>query len=108
MVAVVVAVGAETRPHAASAFSFGAHSLRLSADKPAWLACLPACRLPGTGVTAGSPTQRAEPEWVDWASVRRGQEHWKRLLGPTFVALNAALLQGFTIARFAEVLVIAG
>ena len=45
---------------------------------------------------------------MDWASVRRGQEHWKRLLGPTFVALNAALLQGFTIARFAEVLVIAG
>ena len=56
----------------------------------------------------GSPVQNPEPEWVDWDSVRRGQAHWCRLLGPTFVALNAALLQGFTIARFAEVLVIAG
>ena len=58
--------------------------------------------------TAGQATQLEEPDWVDWASVRRGQAHWQRLLGPTFVALNAALLQGFTIARFADVLVLAG
>lgn len=52
--------------------------------------------------------QMVDPCWVDWASVRRGQAIWRGLLGPTFVALNAALLQGFTIARFAEVLVLAG
>jgi len=56
----------------------------------------------------GVHSQLPEPDWVDWESVRRGQAHWCRLLGPTFLALNAALLQGFSIARFAEVLVLAG
>jgi len=52
--------------------------------------------------------QLPEPEWVDWALVRRGQELWREHLGRAFLALTAALLQGFTIARFAEVLHHAG
>mgnify|MGYP003887515289 CR=1 FL=1 len=62
------------------------------------------------GCMPGIPAkqQRPDPEWVNWDSIGRGQAHWMRLIGPSFVALNAALLQGFTIARFSEVLVLAG
>merc|ERR1719486_1540665 len=52
--------------------------------------------------------QSPEPAWVDWDLVRHGQELWNQQLGRVFVALTAALLQGFTIARFAEVLNYAG
>ena len=44
------------------------------------------------------------PAWVDWAKVRRGQAVFNEHLGQFFVALSVALLQGFSIARFAEVL----
>jgi len=52
--------------------------------------------------------QLPEPAWVDWELVRRGQALWSEHLGRAFLALTAALLQGFTIARFAEVLQRAG
>jgi hypothetical protein len=48
--------------------------------------------------------QSPEPAWVDWKLVRQGQELWLAHLGGVFTALNAALLQGFSIARFADVL----
>jgi len=44
------------------------------------------------------------PEWVDWDSVRRGQQVFLNHIGQTYVALTFSLLQGFSIARFAEVL----
>lgn len=44
------------------------------------------------------------PEWVDWDSVRRGQKVFLKHIGLTYTALTFALLQGFSIARFAEVL----
>lgn len=52
--------------------------------------------------------QRPEPEWVDWNLVREGQQIWCQHLGRTVFALQAVLLQGFTIGRFAEVLHQAG
>lgn len=52
--------------------------------------------------------QSPEPPWVDWQLVRRGQELWNQQIGRAFLALTAALLQGFTIARFADVLHHAG
>jgi len=52
--------------------------------------------------------QLPEPTWVDWELVRKGQALWSEHLGRAFLALTAALLQGFTIARFAEVLLHAG
>lgn len=52
--------------------------------------------------------QLPEPDWVDWTLVRRGQALWCQHLGRAIAALTAALLQGFTIARFAEVLFFAG
>ncbi|CAK0830350.1 unnamed protein product, partial [Prorocentrum cordatum] len=57
---------------------------------------------------AGTPPQSPEPGWVDWDLVRRGQALWLENLGRAFLALTAALVQGFTIARFAEVLHHAG
>ena len=48
--------------------------------------------------------QSPEPSWVEWDRVRQGQELWVAHLGGAFAALNAALLQGFSIARFADVL----
>ena len=48
--------------------------------------------------------QDVEPDWVDWASVARGQKIWREHLGPGFLALSLGLLQGFSIARFAVVL----
>jgi hypothetical protein len=52
--------------------------------------------------------QDAEPDWVDWDSVARGQQLFAGNIGPAFVALNVSLLHGFSIARFAEVLVDSG
>lgn len=52
--------------------------------------------------------QLPEPSWVNWELVQHGQELWKQHLGRAFMGLTAALLQGFTIARFAEVLNHAG
>lgn len=52
--------------------------------------------------------QSSDPPWVDWEKVRRGQELWRQQIGRAFLALTAALLQGFTIARFADVLHHAG
>jgi hypothetical protein len=48
--------------------------------------------------------QLPEPTWVDWDSVRRGQQHWMDLLSPSFAVLGVMLLNGFHTARFAEVL----
>jgi len=48
--------------------------------------------------------QNEEPDWVDWKLVKEGQRLYSSKLGSVFVALNAALMQGFTIARFADVL----
>jgi hypothetical protein len=45
-----------------------------------------------------------QPAWVNWDSVRRGQEVFKSRIGQAYFALTFALLQGFSIARFAEVL----
>ena len=52
--------------------------------------------------------QNDDPSWVDWGRVRRGQLLWQQHLGRAFIALGGALLQGFSIARFAEVLVASG
>eukprot|EP01062_Namystynia_karyoxenos_P026251 TRINITY_DN20451_c0_g1_i2.p1 TRINITY_DN20451_c0_g1~~TRINITY_DN20451_c0_g1_i2.p1 ORF type:complete len:452 (+),score=161.41 TRINITY_DN20451_c0_g1_i2:76-1356(+) len=54
-----------------------------------------------------------DPDWVDWKQVARGrepcappatQELWTGHLSCAFLALAAALQQGFSIARFSEVL----
>eukprot|EP01065_Artemidia_motanka_P027284 TRINITY_DN32505_c0_g1_i1.p1 TRINITY_DN32505_c0_g1~~TRINITY_DN32505_c0_g1_i1.p1 ORF type:complete len:432 (+),score=149.55 TRINITY_DN32505_c0_g1_i1:67-1296(+) len=48
---------------------------------------------------------RPDPEWADWEQVRRGQELWGgKHLSAAFLALAGALQQGFSIARFSEVL----
>jgi hypothetical protein len=52
--------------------------------------------------------QNAEPDWVNWRVVRRGQALWRANLGRVAVALLQTLLQGFTIARFGVVLHHAG
>jgi hypothetical protein len=52
--------------------------------------------------------QLPDPPWVDWELVRRGQHLWVHHLGRAISALIGVLLQGFTIARFAEVLHAAG
>jgi len=45
------------------------------------------------------------PDWVDWDRVRRGQAVFIKHLGRSYIALTVALIQGFSIARFAEVLI---
>lgn len=62
----------------------------------------------GNQQAGGFSRQLPEPEWVDWTLVRRGQALWCEHLARTFSALMAALLQGFSIARFAVVLNHAG
>jgi hypothetical protein len=52
--------------------------------------------------------QSPEPPWVDWNMVQRGQALWQQHLGRAVLALQAVLLQGFSIGRFAEVLYQAG
>ena len=52
--------------------------------------------------------QSAEPPWVDWDLVQRGQQLWCQHLARAVFALQAVLLQGFSITRFAEVLHQAG
>jgi len=52
--------------------------------------------------------QDAEPEWVDWEMLKEGQRLFSANLGSVFIGLNAALMQGFSIARFADVLVDSG
>ena len=52
--------------------------------------------------------QNAEPDWVDWELVHRGQALWRAHLGRAAIALLQTLLQGFTIARFGVVLHHAG
>eukprot|EP00756_Hemistasia_phaeocysticola_P006109 Hpha_TRINITY_DN13685_c0_g1::TRINITY_DN13685_c0_g1_i2::g.122500::m.122500 len=55
----------------------------------------------GTSNLPDSP----DPEWVDWEVVARGQKLWNtKHLSPAVLALGGALLQGFSIARFSEVL----
>lgn len=49
-----------------------------------------------------------EPDWVDWDQVRRGQKTWMKHLGRNFFALGNALVIGFSIGRFAEVLSASG
>ena len=55
------------------------------------------------GQAKGAPLEPA-PSWVDWDSVRRGQELFRNNLGRNTLALTIALLQGFSITRFAMVL----
>lgn len=52
--------------------------------------------------------QLPEPAWVDWAVVRHGQALWLQHVGSATVSLMNALMQGFSIARFAEVLKYSG
>lgn len=52
--------------------------------------------------------QVEEPEWVDWDQVARGQQLWMKHLGRSYFALGHALLVGFSIARFGEVLLLNG
>uniref|UniRef100_A0A7S1RH83 ER-bound oxygenase mpaB/mpaB'/Rubber oxygenase catalytic domain-containing protein n=1 Tax=Alexandrium catenella TaxID=2925 RepID=A0A7S1RH83_ALECA len=68
----------------------------------------PCTRHRGASSEMDGVEQLPEPEWVDWDLVRKGQALWSEHLGRAFLALTAALLQGFTIARFAEVLHRAG
>lgn len=48
--------------------------------------------------------QWGEPVWVDWELVKRGQEVWLEHWGGWIVGLSVALLVGFSIGRFSEVL----
>ena len=48
------------------------------------------------------------PEWVDWDSVRRGQQVFQDHLGQAYFALTFTLLQGFSVARLSEVLHVSG
>ena len=57
---------------------------------------------------ASGVKQDDEPEWVDWDSVARGQQIFAENIGPAFTALSISLLHGFSIARFAEVLIDSG
>ena len=49
-----------------------------------------------------------EPPWADYSASRVGQSLWRANLGAAFVSLMAALMLGFSIARFAVVLVASG
>ena len=49
-----------------------------------------------------------EPPWVNYDVVAAGQASWRANLGAAFVSLMAALMLGFSIARFAVVLVASG
>jgi hypothetical protein len=65
--------------------------------------------LPASAVTCHGGERRKldlgpDPEWVDWESVARGQQVWMNRLGQFNIGLTLALLQGFSIARFAVVL----
>ena len=48
--------------------------------------------------------QLGEPAWVDFKQVARGQALWDKHLARAFVSLSCALINGFSIARFAKVL----
>eukprot|EP00392_Amoebophrya_sp_AT5.2_P011942 g12032.t1 len=50
------------------------------------------------------PTFLPPPPWVDWEKVRRGQKLWLDRLPAWAIGLGPALLVGFCIGRFAEVL----
>ncbi len=65
---------------------------------------LPLNMLACHGKRAGQVPQDPEPEWVDWARIRRGQELWLYHLSRAFAGLGLSLLSGFSITRFAEVL----
>lgn len=54
--------------------------------------------------SSSSSSMETEASWIDWASVRRGQEAYASHLGSFAVIGNLGLLHGFTIARFGEVL----
>eukprot|EP01060_Flectonema_neradi_P035707 TRINITY_DN6644_c0_g2_i1.p1 TRINITY_DN6644_c0_g2~~TRINITY_DN6644_c0_g2_i1.p1 ORF type:complete len:424 (+),score=34.03 TRINITY_DN6644_c0_g2_i1:67-1338(+) len=56
----------------------------------------------------GLPDSDPPPWDVDWKQIQRGQQTWRDLLGPTSVSLSGALLLGFSIHRFAEVLILSG
>jgi len=65
--------------------------------------------LPVSAITCHGGERRTldlgpDPEWVDWDSCARGQHVWMERLGQYSVGLTLALLQGFSIARFAVVL----
>lgn len=66
---------------------------------------LPPSALSHHGGEARKISMDPHPDWVDWESVRRGQKAFRKLIGPAYVALAGALLQGFSIGRFAEVLI---
>jgi len=48
--------------------------------------------------------EQKDPGWVDWGKVQRGQALWLKTMPQSFTCLGMALLSGFSIARFAEVL----
>ena len=52
--------------------------------------------------------QDSTPEWVDWEKIRKAQQFHRSHYYYFLVGLTMSLLNGFTIARFSEVLVIAG
>ncbi|CAD7965111.1 unnamed protein product [Amoebophrya sp. A120] len=51
-----------------------------------------------------SESQLPEPPWVDFAKVKLGQQLWLKHLAAWAIGLGPALLVGFCIGRFAEVL----
>lgn len=57
------------------------------------------------GKTKEEIVLQPHPDWVDWDSVERGQECFRQHLGQSYVGLSMILLQGFSIGRFADVLV---
>lgn len=69
---------------------------------------LPARQLACHGSDRTAVAQHADPAWVDWDRVERGQALWQRHLSRSFTALSLALLTGFSVARFAEVLSLNG
>ena len=70
--------------------------------------CLPASMVTCHGGERRSLDLGPDPEWVDWDSCERGQKVWMQRLGQFNVGLTLALLQGFSIARFAIVLQTSG
>eukprot|EP00924_Labyrinthula_sp_SR-Ha-C_P005091 augustus_masked-scaffold_1-processed-gene-20.15-mRNA-1 protein AED:1.00 eAED:1.00 QI:0/0/0/0/1/1/2/0/354 len=52
--------------------------------------------------------QLQDPDWVNWEQIERGQVLWKKHAYRAFTSLCIALLSGFSIARFGEVLLRAG
>ncbi|GBG33981.1 Hypothetical Protein FCC1311_102042 [Hondaea fermentalgiana] len=72
------------------------------------MARVPTSELVCHGKTSPNLPRDPEPDWVDWDLVERGQAVWKEQVARSFAGLGLALLSGFSIARFAEILFVNG